>query len=70
MSKETAPGEASYWQRRSSFVVRIWWEDEEGRWRGWVQHAGSGQARYVQSWEELRVFIQSFAPPDCTRRGE
>ncbi|HEY76369.1 MAG TPA: hypothetical protein G4O00_09340 [Thermoflexia bacterium] len=46
--------------RGDSFILRIWWEEEKQRWRGWVQHAGTGQMTYVQNLEELMAFIQRF----------
>ncbi len=51
-------------QLHSSFVVRIWWEQTSNSgaghfiWRGWVQHARSGEASYVQDLEELLGFIE------------
>ena len=47
-------------RRSDSFVLRIWWEEEERTWRGWVQHAGTGQITYVQSLKELLAFIQQY----------
>jgi hypothetical protein len=46
-------------QPRHAFVVRIWWEAGP-RWRGWVQHAGSREAAYVQSLPELWAFFQAW----------
>lgn len=41
---------------RHAFVVRIW--REAGLpWRGWVQHAGTQEQRYVQNVEELLSFL-------------
>jgi hypothetical protein len=48
-------------QPRSSFVIRIWWEeagDSQPIWRGWVQHTRSGEAAYVQDLDELLAFIE------------
>jgi hypothetical protein len=48
-----------------SFVVRIWWEPGLSRlnggplWRGYVQHAASGQTLIFQSMDDLLGFIQS-----------
>jgi len=47
-------------RRSNSFVLRIWWEEEERTWRGWVQHAGTGQITYVRSLKELLAFIQQY----------
>ena len=50
---------------RSTFVLRIWREEEDGReqppWRGWVQHISSGDRRYLQSTEKLVRFIEGYA---------
>jgi hypothetical protein len=48
-------------QRHNSFVLRIWWEDQEdsGFWRGWVQHATTGEAVYVKTLDELVAFIET-----------
>ncbi|MBE9506951.1 MAG: hypothetical protein IMY86_02790 [Chloroflexi bacterium] len=49
----------------NSFVVRIWWEpgltrpDDRPLWRGYVQHAASGQSVVFQSLDEMLRFIQS-----------
>ena len=52
-------------EHRSTFVLRIWREEEDGReqsaWRGWVQHTSSGDRRYLQSTEELVRFIEGYA---------
>lgn len=53
-------------QRSSdSFVIRIWWEEREGRamWRGWVQHAASGSAHYFQHLVDLLAFVEAHTGP-------
>ena len=43
------------------FTVRVWREElGAGRveWRGKVQHALSGEARYFREWAELIAFVQ------------
>ena len=50
------PAQATH---RHSFVVRIWREEGRPGWRGWVQHAGSGEATYVRDLEELLAFMES-----------
>jgi hypothetical protein len=43
------------------FTVRIWREElGAGRveWRGKVQHALSGEARYFREWAELIAFVR------------
>ena len=44
--------------QRDSFVIRVWREEEEPYWRGWVQHARSGECAPVHSLEELQEFIE------------
>jgi len=42
------------------FTLRIWPEDLGGgqiAWRGSVQHANSGEARYFRDWPTLEAFI-------------
>ena len=43
------------------FTVRIWREklgEEHVEWRGKVQHALSGEARYFREWAELIAFVR------------
>jgi hypothetical protein len=49
--------------RSNSFVLRIWWEEGEASpvWRGWVQHAASGDARYFQRLADLLAFVEAHA---------
>ena len=53
-------------QPRSSFVIRIWWEeggtpgDSQPIWRGWVQHVRSGDEVFVQDAEGLLSFIEQW----------
>ena len=44
-----------------AFVLRIWWEDgnELPIWRGWVQHASSGDACYVHRVADLLAFVET-----------
>ncbi|RLC85249.1 MAG: hypothetical protein DRI79_11610, partial [Chloroflexi bacterium] len=55
----------NFFPQTHSFVVRIWWEQgltrPNGRplWRGYIQHAASGQTLVFQSLDELLRFIQS-----------
>jgi len=47
-------------QRSNSFVIRIWWEDDvRPVWRGWVQHAASGETRHVQHLSDLLAFVEA-----------
>ncbi len=51
--------------RNSSFVLRIWWEQEGegGFWRGWVQHAASGESCYFDQVVGLLNFVEMHAGP-------
>jgi len=60
--EDTAP-------RRHAFVVRIW-QEENLPWRGWVQHAGSHEAIYVQTLEALLSFIQGHTGELGSHRAE
>ena len=43
------------------FTVRVWREelgDGHVEWRGKVQHALSGEARYFREWAELIAFVR------------
>ena len=54
--------------QRHAFVVRLW--REAGLpWRGWVQHAGSQEQRYVQSVEELVAFLNDHTAGPLERRA-
>jgi hypothetical protein len=49
-----------------SFVVRIWWEQENGgqfSWRGWVQHAATGESSYFHCVTALLTFITTHTGP-------
>lgn len=43
-----------------SFVLRVWWEEGEEApvWRGWVQHAATGDVRYFHRVSELLAFVE------------
>jgi hypothetical protein len=43
---------------RHSFVVRIWREESDAGWRGWVEHTRTGEASFVQELDELLAFIE------------
>jgi len=43
---------------RHAFVVRIWREEGRAEWRGWVQHALTGDSSYVQDVTALVDFIE------------
>lgn len=52
------------YERRNSFILRIWWEVENDRnqkvWRGWIQHVPSGETTYIQNVEGLLYFIEQW----------
>ncbi|HNS50800.1 MAG TPA: hypothetical protein PKO09_06410 [Anaerolineae bacterium] len=56
-------GEAA---QRDSFVVRIWREEGQPAWLGWVRHTRSGEEVCVRSLDELAAFIGRRAglPPE------
>jgi len=43
-----------------AFVLRIWWEEGNGApvWRGWVQHAVTGNVCYFRCISELLAFVE------------
>jgi hypothetical protein len=48
--------------RRDAFVLRIWWEEGEGAarlWRGWIQHAATGEVAYIGTLDDLLAFIEA-----------
>ena len=49
-------------RERGTFVVRIWWEDNELAgcpiWHAWVQHVSSGEALCVGNVVQLLGFIE------------
>jgi hypothetical protein len=44
--------------QRESFVIRIWRESGRSEWKGWIQHAGSGDSATLQDLSELMSFIE------------
>ena len=46
--------------RRASFVLRIWWEEGDSGpvWRGWTQHAASGESCYFETLVEMLEFVE------------
>lgn len=50
-------------RRSDSFVVRIWWEQadkEQTFWRGWIQHAITGDTSYFHCIVDLLSFIEGY----------
>jgi hypothetical protein len=59
MSDHTSPSLTSH-----LFTVRVWREelgDDRVEWRGKVQYALSGEARYFREWTELIAFVREQA---------
>ena len=46
---------------RHSFVVRIWQEKGSAGWRGWVQHAQTGESVPIQDPDKLLAFFEGRA---------
>ena len=46
----------------NSFVLRIWWDEGNAQpiWRGWVQHARSGETRYFERLADLLAFVETY----------
>jgi hypothetical protein len=57
--------------RSNSFVLRIWWEEGEEvpAWRGWVQHAASGESRYFERVGDLIGFVETCTGPLACASG-
>ena len=57
--------------QRSTFVVRIWREEGQPEWKGWVQHAGTGEFVSVRNLDEMLTFIERRAGrlADPARKG-
>lgn len=43
---------------RHSFVVRIWRDEGEAGWRGWIEDTRTGKASFFQELHELLAFIE------------
>ncbi|MBN1138647.1 MAG: hypothetical protein JXM73_18825 [Anaerolineae bacterium] len=42
----------------NSYVIRIWREGDRPGWKGWVQHARTGEAVFIQRVDEILAFIE------------
>jgi hypothetical protein len=44
-----------------SFVLRIWWEEAHAQpvWRGWVQHATTGETCCFECLGDLLTFVET-----------
>jgi hypothetical protein len=45
-------------RHRHSFVLRIWRTANGLEWKGWVQHANSGESARIDSMADLLAFIE------------
>jgi hypothetical protein len=73
VSRQTAMAQEQY--DSNSFVLRIWREKAQNSlarqaWRGWVQHAASGERRYFCRLADLVAFIESYAGSLATIAGD
>lgn len=44
--------------KQESFIVRIWQDQRQAGWRGWVQHTRTGESKVVGTVQELLAFIE------------
>jgi hypothetical protein len=63
-------------RERHSFILRILREGKGQEWKGWVQHANSGEATFFHTKNSLCAFIERHqgepappAPQDQTHNG-
>ncbi|MBN1139899.1 MAG: hypothetical protein JXM73_25225 [Anaerolineae bacterium] len=45
----------------NSYIIRIWREEGKPGWKGWVQHARTGESGFFQRLDELLAFIERHA---------
>ncbi|MBN1149330.1 MAG: hypothetical protein JXA78_18860 [Anaerolineales bacterium] len=59
---------------RHSFILRIWRETKNQEWKGWVQHANSGESIPFHTMTDLLAFIERYkgepAPPAPQDRNQ
>jgi hypothetical protein len=57
--------------QRESFVVRIWRENGQSEWKGWVQHVCSGDAIPLRNLQDLVSYLERWTtqPTMENRRG-
>ena len=57
---------------RDSFVLRIWREGKKRIWKGWIQHANSGESTPLRSLTDLIAFIEQHTndTPSTSPRGK
>lgn len=55
--------------RSNSYIIRIWREEDKPGWKGWVQHARTGESAFIQRADEILAFIErhtgKLAEPPC-----
>ena len=56
---------------RESFIVRIWWEQGQAEWKGWVQHIYSGDSVPLQDLQDLTSYLERWTakPAGDENRG-
>lgn len=47
-------------QELSSFVIRLWKDDDRGRWRGHITHIQSRQGCYFLNLSQMEDFMSRF----------
>ena len=52
-------------RRSNSFVLRVWREEDARphEWRGWVQHAITGETCYFHRLADLVAFVETHTGP-------
>jgi hypothetical protein len=56
--------------QRESFLVRIWQEQGQPAWKGWVQHVGSGESALLDNVEELSTFVKRWTTGPRGEQGQ
>ena len=44
--------------QREAFVIRIWREQGQPEWKGWVQHVRSGESAFLEDVDALSTFFK------------
>ena len=55
--------------KRHSFILRIWREAGFREWKGWIQHARSGESTNIQTSTDLLSFIDKYKGDDSSLKG-
>jgi hypothetical protein len=45
-------------EHRESFIVRIWQEQGQPEWKGWVQHVRSGESAFLENLDDLSTLVK------------